>query len=131
MSEKSKVAEYLRRAAEAENLAAVGPDAWARDQWIKIALDYRELAQAIASQQAPKATSEQPAQQAASQAASPTAVIFTTVKVNQEGDQDAGWTIERQEPGTESIRIGRVYSTQQAADEEAERLNHEAGAGAL
>ena len=127
MWEKSKAAEYLRRAAEAENLAASGPDDWARDQWMKIALGYRELAQKAVSQNTHEAVSEQPEQQAASQAVPGTSVTFHAVPALTDGDREAGWTIERREPDSAPISIGRIYSSQQGAEEEAQRLNHEIG----
>ena len=128
MWEKSKAAEYLRRAAEAENLAVSASDDWARDQWMKIALGYRELAQKAVSKNTHEAISEQPEQQAASQAAPGANVTFHAVPAPIDGDRDAGWTIERREPGSASVLIGRIYSTQHGADEEAQRLNHEVAA---
>ncbi len=127
MWEKSKAVEYRRRAAEAENLASSGQDDWARDQWIKIALGYRELAQKAVSENAHAAISEQPEQQAASQAAPGTSVTFHTVPVLTDGDRQSGWTIERREPCSASVLMGRIYSTQHGAEEEAQRLNYEIG----
>ena len=72
MLDNNKVEQYLALAEEAEHHAATGVDRYARDQWLRIAQSYRDIAQgteagcvrASAADSVPEQNSDVPACQA-------------------------------------------------------------------
>ena len=54
-------------------------------------------------------------------------VIFRAVEIRQDKVRKAqGWAVERDEPDGVQIVVTRLYPTLRGAEQEAERLNHEA-----
>jgi hypothetical protein len=76
MSDKHQLEQYLALAEEAEHHAATGVDRYAREQWLRIAQSYREIAQcmvvgtadAAADEDVPEQPSNVPASQEPPQA---------------------------------------------------------------